>query len=604
MQFGVLHRKTWNDRFAGFFHSLIFWGFLTLLAATTVVMLDHDFHWPIMRGRFYLYFQSLAVDVLGLFFVIGTLLALARRWVGKPGHLVQSNESYLLLLMLAFIGVTGFLIEGWRIAATSDPWGAWSPVGYVVARASERLSTDFLCAAHRVTWWCHLGVTFGLIAWSPYTKMAHALFAPINIFAGSWEPIGASLSTVDFTTEESFGVHRLSQWTWKDLLDLDACTECGRCTAACPAYATGKPLSPRDMILDLRGMLHANQVQENVVGATAFLTPEALWACTTCAACVEVCPVSIEQMPKIVDMRRHLVMDQAELPETMQTAIESMETRGHPFRGTPSSRMDWTEGLDIPEWRDGEAYDVLFWVGCAGGLVQRNQESIRATAQLLRQAGVRFAILGKSEKCTGDLARRIGHEFLFETLAKENIDRLVALGVREVVTSCPHCFNSLTHEYPRLGGAFHVMHHTEYLHQLVQQGRLKPTRQVKETVTFHDPCYLGRHNGVFDAPRELVQIAIGQKPQEMPRHRENSFCCGGGGGRSFVDEPVEQRVSHQRVEEAVRTGCTTVAVGCPFCMTMLEDANKSVRPGQPMKIKDVSEILWEAIRPESAGPLH
>jgi Fe-S oxidoreductase len=594
IQNALFQQRTLRERYAGIFHGMIFWGFLVLLAATTVVMLDHDFRLPLMRGAFYLYFQSLFVDVLGLLFLIGIALAAFRRGVLRPQKLVYTSESLWILLALFVLGASGFLLEGWRIAATDDPWGAWSPVGYLVAKLSAVLPTDTIRILHRVTWWFHLLLTFVCIAWAPYTKMAHLLFSPLNIYTASLKPTGASLKSIDFETSETFGVNQIAQFTWKDLLDLDACTECGRCTAACPANASGKPLSPRDVILDLQDLMHREESGPLVGGAPA-LSAEALWSCTTCAACVEACPVSIEQLPKIIDMRRHLVMDEADFPEMMQGALESIENRGHPFRGTPCSRDDWAEGLSIPEWKDGESYDVLYWVGCAGGLVERNQRTVRATAKLLQKAGVRFAIMGRNEKCTGDLARRIGNEFLFETVAKENIEQLNARGAKKVVTSCPHCFNTIANEYPRLGGQYEVQHHSEFLADLVREGRLKPSRTIDESVTFHDPCYLGRHNGVYDAPRELVQLSIGKSPVEMPRSKSNSFCCGGGGGMSFVEEAKDQRVSHLRASEAVAAGTETVAVGCPFCMTMLEDAVKATAGENAPKVKDIAELLWQAV---------
>ncbi len=408
--------------------------------------------------------------------------------------------------------------------------------------------------------------------------------------------MGASLRKIDFEKAETLGIRSLAGFTWKDLLDFDACTECGRCTAACPANRVGKLLSPRDIILDLQRLAHdpAGDLSQTFIGATPALSSEAMWECTTCAACVEACPVSIEQFPKIVDARRYLVMEDAQFPETMQQALTSLETRGHPMRGTAFSRVDWTQGLDVPTMSEAKDADVLLWVGCGGALVERNQKVVRALAQLLSKAGVKFAILGREEKCTGDPARRIGNEFLFEQLAQENIATLERHKVKTIVTSCPHCFNTLLNEYPQFGGKFEVFHHSQYLARLVEQGKLSGKSPADKTVTFHDPCYLGRHNGEYEAPRQLVQISSSTAPVEMQQSRSNGFCCGGGGGMSFVDEPPNQRVNQERARQVLATGADVVAVGCPFCMTMLEDGINATKGDRDVKVMDVAELLWQA----------
>jgi Fe-S oxidoreductase len=333
-----------------------------------------------------------------------------------------------------------------------------------------------------------------------------------------------------------------------------------------------------------------------IIGSVPATSPGALWQCTTCAACMEACPVFIEQMPKIVDMRRHLVMEEAEFPASMQQAITSLEKRGHPFSGTQATRMDWAEGLGVKQISEMKDAEVLLWVGCGGALVERNQKVTRSTALLLEQAGVKFAILGREEKCSGDPARRIGNEFLFETLAKENVTNLNKYAVKKVITACPHCFNTFKNEYPQYGGMFEVYHHSEYLASLVDQGRLKPLSTLKEKITFHDPCYLGRQNGVYAAPRQLVQISTAGNTVEMERSRAKSFCCGGGGGMSFVDEPASRRVNQERAREAIETGADVLAVGCPFCMTMMEDGINARKDERDVRVMDVAELLWEAAR--------
>jgi len=609
IEHAVAQRRTARDAFAGSFHRLITYGFVILTIATTIVALDADFGTTIMRGRFYLYFQSLIVDVFGALVMVGVGMAAARRYLKRPKKLIYTDEATLILVAIFAICLQGFLVEGWRIAVTRDPWGAWSPFGNLLAIASRALLTDGqMQTAHLGVWWFHLATVFGFIAWAPYTKMMHAITAPLNIYTASLVPLGATLKNIDFEKTERFGVNALADYTWKDLLDLDACTECGRCTSVCPANTVGKELSPRDIILQLRDLMHSEQSaisnqQSAIIGAVPATLPASLWQCTTCAACMETCPVFIEQMPKIVDMRRHLVMENADFPDSMQEAISSLEKRGHPFSGTQATRVDWAEGLNVKHVNDAKDAEVLLWVGCGGALVERNQKVTRATAQLLAQAGVNFAIMGREEKCSGDPARRIGNEFLFEMLAKENVAKLNKYDVKKVITACPHCFNTFRHEYPQYGGRFEVYHHSEYLAKLVSDGRLKPQTESDRTITFHDPCYLGRQNGVYDAPRTLVTISSRQAPIELERSREKSFCCGGGGGMSFVEEPPDQRVNQERAREILETGADTVAVGCPFCMTMLEDGINARKGSREVRVMDVSELLWEASQPRAAEQL-
>ena len=612
LRHAVAQGRTTRHRYAGGFHLLITAGFLVLTAATTVVMLDHDFGTSIMRGNFYLYFQSLIVDLFGLLVLIGVGLAAVRRWLKKPRQLVYTDQASWLLIAILVVSATGFLVEGLRIAATRDPWGRWSPVGQLIAQAFDGLDADALTSAHAGMWWTHCVVTFGFLAWAPYTKLAHVVTAPLNIYFANLDGHAGSLQPIDFDDEsdETLGVNDLARMTWKGLLDLDACTECGRCTAACPANAAGKSLSPRDIILDLRTLMHDGA--QTLLAATPetdgeplipiirpdnALRPESLWQCTSCAACMEVCPVYIEPLPKIFDARRYLTMEEADLPTTMAQAMTSLERRGHPYPGTPLSRLDWTDGVDhlpvFSDLDDPSEVDVLLWIGCATALMERNHGVARSTARLLQQAGVRFAILGREERCTGDPARRMGNELIFEQSARKNISVLERYGVKNIVTPCPHCFNSYRSDYPALGGHYQVEHHSTFLDRLVAEGRLRPAGSQQRSVTFHDPCYLGRYNRVFDAPRRLVR-STGAAAVEMEQSRERSFCCGGGGGLSFADEPPDQRVNRVRARQALDTGADVVGTGCPFCMTMLEDGVNALRGDRPTRVKDVAELLWEA----------
>jgi Fe-S oxidoreductase len=609
IKYALAQRRTNRDTSAGIFHTLIYTGFIILTLATTIVFIHEDFNLPVMRGRFYLYFQSFIVDVFGALTLVGIAIAAFRRFVQRPRILVYTDEASLILAALFLMALTGFLVEGWRIAATNDPWGAWSPFGSLIALASAGMSDSALRTSHAIAWWTHSILVLGFIAWSPYTKMAHVALSPFNIYTSSLTPVGASLRKIDFERAETLGVNSLAAFTWKDLADFDACTECGRCTSVCPANTTGKSLSPRDIILDLQRFMHSNEVAAfgngssaetkppAIIGALASTSPEALWACTTCAACMEACPVFIEQMPKIVDMRRFLVMEEADFPDTMAEAVTSIETRGHPFRGTSLTRMDWAEGLDVKTPDEARDAEVLLWVGCGGALIERNTRVTRATAQLLQKADVKFAVLGREEKCTGDPARRIGNEFLFQSLAEENTAKLKRAGVKKIVTACPHCFNTFKNEYPQFGGDFEVYHHSQFLSRLVDEGRLKPQSKSDKRVAFHDPCYLGRHNGVYDAPRRLVQISSTSQV-EAGQSRENSFCCGGGGGMSFIEEPADKRVNSVRAGQLLETNAERVAVGCPFCMTMLEDGINARRGDRDVKVMDVAELLWEAVSDE------
>ncbi len=620
--------RTIKRRYAGVFHTLVYTGFIVLFLATTVVAIHHDTPLHIMKGHFYLIFQSLIVDIFGLFVLVGVALAAIRRWISKPKLLVYTDEASWILVTIFVMALTGFMIEGWRIAVTDDPWAAWSPIGNLFALASDPLMSDAaMQTGHVAIWWFHLVVAFGWIAWVPFSKMSHVFTAPLNIFTANLDGYGGSLKTIDFEAAERFGINHLGDFTWKDLLDFDACTECGRCTDVCPANTVGKSLSPRDIILDLQGLMHkrgdeflgavdgdgANGSGEllPIIDQKTAVSPEALFACTTCAACMEACPVHIEQMPKIVDARRYLVMEEADFPEGMMDMMNSLESRQHPFAGTQFSRVDWTEGLDIDvmaEMDDPHEAEVLMWVGCGGALVERNRNTVRATAKLLQKAGVKFAILGREESCTGDPARRVGNEFLFEMLAKGNVETMQRYGVRKVVTSCPHCFNSFRNEYPHFGGRYEVYHHTQFLDQLLESGRLDGHDAAggsngSSTITFHDPCYLGRHNGEYDAPRNLLAKVGGARQVEMQRSRNTSFCCGGGGGMAFVDEPPDQRVNQERAQEAVDTGADVVAVGCPFCATMLDDGVNARRGDREVKVKDVAELLWDAVgEPGEAAP--
>ncbi len=616
-----LHQKLLERyRGAGLYHFAFYWGFFFLLLGTLVVFLQEDLHIPIMHGWFYLIFQSLTLNIFGLLFTLAIAAALVNRYVLRPRRLKPDKADDAIILLLFFvILVTGFIIQGARIQLTHDPWGQWSPVGNAVGQSlAAAFTTPQLFVLHRATWWFHLVIVFGFIGWIPYSKLLHMATAPTNIYLRNLEPRG-KLPSIDFETAEDLGVSKLEQFTWKDLLDLDACTECGRCEVNCPATLTEKPLSPKKLILDLREDLHkldpfklplslgktnGDAAAPAIEGGPPLIGPvikeETLWSCTTCSACMEQCPVMIEQVPKIVQMRQHLVMEQAEFPEDLQAMIRSLEARSHPYPGNNTSRVDWMTGLAIPVLgEDASAqYDVLLWVGCAGALNERNKSVTRAVAELLLRAGVKFAVLGREERCTGDPAKRIGHDMLFQQLATQNIATLDNYGVKKVLTACPHCFNTLRNEYPQLGGKYEVVHHTEFLQQLVAQGRLQTKSGSLDKVTFHDPCYLGRYNQIYDAPRDVLDAVPDANRVEVENwNKRNALCCGGGGGFAFMEEKAGTRMNANRSKQLLATGASTVAVACPFCMMMIDDGVKTVaQPDQAVEVLDIAEVLDRATK--------
>ena len=594
----VLQRRIARDTVSGLLHRSISWGFAILFIATCLVALQDYLGIPTLRGSFYLYFMSLTVDLFGLVAIAGVLMALARRYGLKPDRLLlpRKAKSYDALLALLLISlVTGFLIEGLRISATADPWGHWSPGGWLASVLFRGTEQTQQVALHQVLWWFHAAMSFTFIALLPYGVGMHVTSAAANILLKNQEGSGV-LRPIDLDRAEHFGAGAIDQFTRKDLLDLEACTECGRCQQACPAWATGKPLTPKGVIIDLRD--HMRLVADGVESRKMVgevISHDVLWACTTCGACHQACPIFIEPIPKIIEMRRHLVMEEADFPETMQQALRSLEERGHPFRGTSASRTDWAKGLGVKTVAENGPPEILYWVGCAAAFDERNQQVAAAFAKLLQRAGVDFAILGEEERCTGDPARRIGNEYLFQTLARENIATLNGYGIKKIVTTCPHGFNTLKNEYPKLGGIYEVVHHTEMLADLVKEGRLRPEKPIDGVVSFHDPCYLGRHNGVYDAPRQVLGAIPGLVVKEMGRCREGAFCCGAGGGLMWFEEKIGKRVSWERTEEALALEPQVLASACPYCLIMFEDALKVKDAIGRTRPLDVAELMAQSV---------
>jgi Fe-S oxidoreductase/nitrate reductase gamma subunit len=596
------HFRLRRKHVPGTSHGGLFYGILLLFIGTIIVAIQQDiaeplFGWYFFDGSFYLVF-SLVLDLAGLAAGLAIGMFFWRRYVTRPDHLGGArNWSAVLWLILAVL-VTGFLVEGVRIAATQPEWGLWSPVGWVVAQACASLGPVTLAGIHQVLWWVHLIVSEAAMALIGYTALNHIFFGALNIFHSEDTPNGIVVPLQDFETAEEFGVSRVEQFTKKQLLDAVACVECGRCEEVCPAHLTGKPLNPKQIVGGVRRALESALDHEenpeverlNLLGDAIQL--DALWACTTCGACEEECPLFIPEIDKIVDMRRHETLMESRISPEVQNLFNNLESQGNPWGLDAQKRMDWAEGLDVPVWENPEDADVLLWVGCAGAFDDRAIKVTRSLVTLLRQADVSFAVLGNEERCTGDSALRLGNDYLYEMLVSHNVETLQSRGVKKIVTSCPHCLQSLAKDYRAYGTDFDVEHHSQFLARLIQEGRLKSNLQGqmdKQQIALHDSCYLGRHNDILTEPRAVVG-EVGTVV-ELERKEKGSFCCGAGGGRMWMEETTGKAINKERSEEALRTGANVLATSCPFCKTMLDDGIKHLGKAENMVVRDIAELL-------------
>jgi Fe-S oxidoreductase/nitrate reductase gamma subunit len=611
---GVTMRTVMEDPAAGVMHSLIYYGFIVLFLGTVTLEIDHllPLDFKFLKGAVYQWY-SLILDVAGVAFLAGIVWAAVRRFGIRPTKLRTKTrpEDVWILLCLGTIGATGFLTEAARIALADRPdFETWSFVGYPL---SQLIPITSASGFHQAMWFLHFAAFVAFLVILPVTKLRHMITTPVNLALSPRErPKGAMRempNLMEATDIESVGAAVIADFTWKQLLDTDACTVCGRCTSVCPANTTGKPLDPREIVLKLGTVaaMSATPPISPTVGVEGeltvtsdnvfqMITPEEVWACTTCRACDEICPADIEILDKILDMRRYLSLMESDFPSELGKAYVSMENSSNVYGMDQKTRGDWTDALDFEVKRLGEPgveAEYLMWVGCAGSYDDRNRNVTLATARLLHKAGVDFGILGAKELCTGDPARRTGNEYVFQGLALQNIETLNDLSVHTIITQCPHCFNTLGNEYPQFGGDYNVVHHSELLSQLVDEGRLTP-ETTGETIVFHDPCYLGRHNDTFLSPRTIVDSS-GIRV-EMERNGTNSFCCGAGGGKMWFEEHTGKKVNIERTQEAVGTGADIIATGCPFCYIMMDDGVKEIGAGETVVVRDLAMLLDERTR--------
>jgi Fe-S oxidoreductase/nitrate reductase gamma subunit len=616
---GVWMQTLLRDPAAGVMHSCIYFGWVGLFMVTVVLEADHQMPGSLkfLHGRTYEAYSAFG-DAVGVVFLIGIVWAIGRRYVQRPYRIriKTKPEDAMILGTFLVIGLTGFFVEAVRIVLVGRPaFEKWSFVSYPLSSLMGSWSSGTLQNLHRWLWGVHVGAFLVFLAILPTTKLRHMFTSPMNMYLSDRErPKGAMkpMPNLMETELESFGAVKIEDFTWKQLFDTDACTICGRCTSVCPAHATGKPLDPREIVLKVGEVMAAtgNPVVSPPVGVdrdisigadSVFerITPEELWACTSCKACDEICPVNIEILDKILDMRRYLTLMESDFPTELGNTFRAMENSANAYGMNQGDRGDWAdsiEGVEIVESGGAFDHEYLSFVGCAGSFDDRNKKTSRALAKLLRRAGIDFAILGPSELCNGDQARRAGNEYLFQMLAMQNIETFNTMGVRKIITQCPHCFNVIKNEYPQLGGNYEVIHHSQLLAQLVADGRLSLAgATLEERVTYHDSCYLGRHNDVYLAPRKVIGALGGIEVVEMPRNGTNSMCCGAGGARMWMEERTGKKVNIERTEEALATGADRIAVACPFCYVMLDDGVKEKGRDETVKVQDIAELLIEAI---------
>lgn len=591
--YAIGHGRTLKEAYPGLMHALIF--FACLIPLLVILCVQFNFHWPEFWGNGLSFF----LDIVGALGLLGILLAAFRRYIQKPERLNDTKpEDAVALIWIFAVIFLGFSIEGLRLRITGES-GQWSPVGAVFSFMFVPLGTGFQVTLHSLLWRAHFFLVVALVACIPYTKFLHIITSAVNIFLRDYGVRGG-FRRIDFETAETYGNANIEEFTRTQLFNLDACTRCGRCQDNCPAHLSHKPLSPKKLLQDLKAHMEekGNGIGEegktvNLIGDV--IEHETIWACTMCLNCHEQCPVFETTTDKTIELRRYLVMTEPNFPSEVQAVFKNMENNSNPWGLGAHTRGDWAKELSVKTAADGEAFDILLFVGCAGAFDDRYKKVAIAATKILQKAGIDFAVLGAEEGCCGDSVRRLGNEYLYETLAQTNIGLMQNYNVKRVLTLCPHCLNSLKNDYPQYGGEFEVVHYTEFFLDLISNGRIQLKASEEMDVCYHDPCLLGRYNDIYAAPRRVLESIKGISLVEMDRNRDRSFCCGAGGGRMWMEENTGERINEMRTDQALEKNPDCIATACPYCLTMIDDGLKVREKSESVKSLDIAEFIYNAM---------
>jgi len=600
----IAQRRVLDKLYPGVMHILIFWGVVIQVVGTIINIMNMMLFLPFVitfpRSGWYIAYE-VAMDVAGLFIIVGVLMAVYRRLVMRPKYLQNNWDDWFALGMLLLIALLGFTNEATRLLVVQPEWAVFSVIGNWLAGVfrAAGMTVEQAFQWHNTLVVVHVIVALLLVAVVPFTKLRHMLNGPLNILVRPSRPMGALDKIEDIENTEVLGVNKMTDFTPQQLLSFDACLKCGRCHEACPSNIAGMNYSPRDLVQMLRqGMNNSLLTGDSPADGEVLgpVVPENYsWQCTTCGACIVKCPVFINPVDEVVDLRRYQALTSGRLPKSISDLLRNFERYANPWGIPPDSKMEWADGLNVRELAAGDQVDILYFVGCAAAFDQRNKKVARAFVKLLHKAGADFGVLGFDEMCCGETARRMGHEYMFQEFVKQNIEIFSKIKFNRIVTACPHCFNTLKNEYPQMGGNYKVMHYTELLAELKLPAPSANGNGVHGRVAYHDSCYLGRYNDIYKAPRALLDKS-GVQRVEMPRKLEDSLCCGGGGGGMWMEIDVETRINHKRLQDALDAKADVVATACPYCMIMFEDVIKAKGLGEKMKALDIAEVLEKQLQ--------